>query len=153
TARSLAVSEEVVKQVTGARRASYGDLFMTAYEGRPERALPLISATAEEGMARGEGLGCNIADRAATILHLGLGQYAEAATAGVRAAEGNLGPFTTQGLADLAEGAVRSGQKDLAADALARLQLATDGCDTDWATGCLSRATALVADGAPAEEA
>lgn len=153
TARSLGVSEEVVKQVTGARRASYGDLFVTAYEGRPERALPLITATAEEGLERGEGLGCNIADRAATILYLGLGQYAEATAAGVRASEGNFGPFTSQGLADLAEAAVRSDQTDLASEALDRLRAATAGCDTDWAAGILARATALLKEGAAAEEA
>ena len=39
-AGSLGVTEEVVKQVTGTRRASYGDLFLAAYEGTPERASP-----------------------------------------------------------------------------------------------------------------
>ena len=152
-ARSLGVTEQAVKQVTGTRRASYGDLFVTAYEGDPERALPLITATSEEGLARGEGLGCNIADRAATILHLGLGRYAEAATTAERAAEGDLGPFTSQALPDLAEAAVRSGQMELAVDALRRLQVATRGCDTDWALGIESRTRALLEDGAAAEPA
>jgi DNA-binding CsgD family transcriptional regulator len=140
------VTEEVAKQVTGTRRASYGDLFVTAYDGNPEQALPLITATAQEGVARGEGLGCNIADRAAAILNLGLGRYADATTAAVRATEGNLGPFTSQGLPDLAEAAVRSGQPDLAADALRRLQAATRGCESDWARGVESRTRALLSD-------
>jgi DNA-binding CsgD family transcriptional regulator len=152
-ARTLGVTEEVVKQVTGTRRASYGDLFATAYEGRPKHALPLIAAIADEGRARGEGLGCNIADRAMTILYLGLGRYAEAASAAARAAEGDLGPFTSQALPDLAEAAIRSGQPDLAADSLRRLQLATSGCDTDWAVGIEARTRALLGNGAETEAA
>ena len=38
TARTQGVIEEVLKQVTGTRRASYGDLFLAAFEGLPERA-------------------------------------------------------------------------------------------------------------------
>ena len=144
SARSLRITEDVVKQVTGTLRVSYGDLFVTAYEGSLELTPPLIAATAREGLERGEGLGCNIADRAATLFNLGLGRYAEATEAAVRAAEGNLGPFTSQGLADLAEAAVRSGQPDLAADALNRLRVATAGCDTDWAAGMVARTEALV---------
>jgi ATP/maltotriose-dependent transcriptional regulator MalT len=137
--------------VTGTRRASYGDLFVTAYQGNPEKALPLITAALDEGQRRGEGLGCNIADRSATILHLGLGQYDKAAAAAARAAEGNLGPFTSQALPDLVEAAIRSGQPGLAADGLCRLQTAMHGCETDWALGIESRARALLSDDDEAE--
>jgi DNA-binding CsgD family transcriptional regulator len=153
SARSLGVAEEVVKQVTGARRASYGELFFAAYEGRPERAVPLITATADETRARGEGLGWNIADRAAALLHLGLGRYAEASAAAARAAEGNLGPFTSQALPDLAEAAARSGQPELAVDALRRLQVATAMGGSDWAAGIEARTRALVSEGPTAEAA
>jgi DNA-binding CsgD family transcriptional regulator len=153
TARSLGVAEEVVKQVTGTRRASYGDLFLAAYEGRPERALPLINSTAHEAIARGEGLARILADRAATILHLGLGRYAEATQAGARATEENLGPFTSQALPDLAEAAVRSGQTELAGDALRRLRYAAAVGDSDWALGVQARTEALVGDGPSSEAA
>jgi DNA-binding CsgD family transcriptional regulator len=153
TARSLGVAEEVVKQVTGTRRASYGDLFLAAYEGRPERALPLIKANVDEAVARGEGLGQNIADRATALLHLGLGRYAEATEAAACAADGNLGPFTSQALPDLAEAAVRSGQTDLAADALRRLQVAASVGGSDWAAGVEARTQAVVGDGASSEAA
>jgi DNA-binding CsgD family transcriptional regulator len=153
TATALRVSEEVAKQVTGTRRASYGDLFLGAFQGVPERARPLITATADEARARGEGLGWNIADRAAALLDLGLGRYAEASAAAARAAEGELGPFTTQALPDLVEAACRSGQPELAADALRRLQRATSGCDSDWASGVEARGRALLSEGVEAEEA
>ena len=153
TARALGVAEEVAKQVTGTRRVSYGDLFLAAFEGSPERAHPLITAIADEARARGEGLGWNIADRAAALLDLGLGRYAEACAAAARAAEGNLGPFTAQALPDLVEAACRSGQPELAADALRRLQAATAGCDSDWAAGVEARSRALLSEGAEAEAA
>lgn len=153
TARALGVAEEVVKQVTGARRASYGELFLAAFEGARERAHPLITATADEARARGEGLGWNIADRAAALLDLGLGRYADASSAAARAAEGNLGPFTSQALPDLIEAASRSGQPELAADALRRLQDATAGCGSDWAGGVEARGRALLSTGPDAEAA
>ncbi|MEA2160451.1 MAG: hypothetical protein QOD66_2831 [Solirubrobacteraceae bacterium] len=153
TARTLGVAEEVLKQVTGTRRASYGDLFQAAFEGAHERAHPLITATADEARARGEGLGWNIADRAAAMLNLGLGRYADASSAAARAAEGNLGPFTSQALPDLVEAACRSGQPELAAHALHRLQVATAGCDSDWAVGVEARSRALLSEGPEAEAA
>ena len=153
TARVQGVAEEVAKQVTGTRRASYGDLFLAAFEGIPERARPLITAITDEARARGEGLGWNIADRAAAVLDLGLGRYAEASAAAARAAEGDLGPFTIQALPDLVEAACRSDQRELAADALRRLQAATAGCDADWAAGVEARSRALLSEGADAETA
>ena len=89
----------------------------------------------------------------AALLDLGLGRYAEASAAAARAAEGNLGPFTAQALPDLVEAACRSGQPELAADALRRLQHATRGCDSDWAAGVEARSRALLSEGAEAETA
>ena len=42
-ARSLGVEEDTVKEVTGARKTSYGALLLAAYQGRPAEALPLIA--------------------------------------------------------------------------------------------------------------
>lgn len=153
TARILGVAEEVAKEVTGTRRASYGDLLLAAFEGASERAHPLITAITDEARARGEGLAWHIADRAAALLDLGLGRYAEACAAATRATEGRLGPFTAQALPDLVEAACRSGQPTLAADALRRLQHATDGCDSDWAAGLEVRSRALLSEGVAAETA
>ena len=135
-ARSLGVTEDVVKQATGTRRASYGDLFVFAYEGLIDRASPLIAATAAEGLSRGRASAATSRTEAATVLNLGLGRYAEAAEAAVRAGEGDLGPFTSRRCCPTSlEAAARSGRPDLAADALDRLRAATAGCDTDWAGG------------------
>ena len=152
SATALGVEEEVVKEVTGLRRASYGGLLLVAYQGHPEQATPLITATADEALARGEGLGQQIADRATAILHLGLGHYVDARAAAERAASVNLGPFTWQALPDLVEAAIRAGESDVAAEALRRLQAAAV-TGSDWAAGLEARARALLNEGGAAEQA
>jgi DNA-binding CsgD family transcriptional regulator len=151
TADALSVEEQVVKEATGTRRASYGDLLLAAYQGRPETAAPLIAEAREEALARGEGLGVQITDRATALLCLGLGQYAEASAAAERAAAENLGPFTFQALPDLVEAASRTGQTQIASDALRRLQEAAAVEGSDWAAGIEARSRALLSDGNTAE--
>jgi DNA-binding CsgD family transcriptional regulator len=151
-AASLAVEEHAVKQMTGTRRASYGDLFLAACRGRPEQATPLITATAEEALSRGEGLGQQMAHRATALLHTGRGHYAEALAAAERATAGNLGPFTWQALPDLVESAARVGKLDVAAEALRRLRAATAVTGSDWAAGVEARSRALLSEGDAAEQ-
>ena len=152
-ARTLGVEEQTVKDVTGTQRVSYGDLFLLAYRGHADQADPLIAAAADEATARGEGLGVQITDRATALLQLGLGRYAEAATAAARAAAGNLGPFTGQALPDLVEAAARSRDLGTAERALERLTGYAAVTGSDWAAGLLARSRALLADGADAEPA
>ncbi|GAB3204315.1 helix-turn-helix transcriptional regulator [Nocardia tengchongensis] len=150
-ARDLGLEEQLVKEVTGTQRASYGDLFLLAYQGNAAQAAPLIATVAAEATARGEGLGLQIADRATALLHLGLGHYDLAFDAAVRAAEGNLGPFTAQALPDLVEAAVRSGATEAAMRALDRLTVYAAVPESDWAAGLLARSRALVGVGDSAE--
>jgi ATP/maltotriose-dependent transcriptional regulator MalT len=153
-AASLGVEEDAVKDVTGTRRASYGALFMAAYQGRPGEAARLVPTTAGDATARGEGLGLLIANWATAILHNGLGHYADAAAAAAEAAEasrGNYGPFTALVLPELAEAAARSGKAGQASDALQRLSAATIK-DADWAVGLEARTRALLSEGRLAEQ-
>jgi DNA-binding CsgD family transcriptional regulator len=55
------------------------------------------------------------------------------------------------GRSELVEAAVRSGQRELAADAFARLEAVTRAAGTDWALGIQARAHALLCDGEAAE--
>ncbi|MEV8631292.1 AAA family ATPase [Streptosporangium sp. NPDC051023] len=150
-ARELGLEESTVKEVTGTRRVSYGNLFLLAYQGHAAEALPLIAEAAGEAVERGEGLGLYFTDRATALLHLGLGHYAEATGAAVRAATGDLGPFTAQALPDLVEAAVRSGATAIAETALVRLRTYTAGSDEEWATGLEARSRALVSHGEDAD--
>jgi DNA-binding CsgD family transcriptional regulator len=151
TATSLGEEEQVVKEVIGTRRASYGDLFLAAYQGQLEQASALITASASEALTRGEGLGLQIADHATAILHTGHGHYAEALVAAERAADGNLGPFTWQALPDLVEAASRSAKVDVARDALRRLHVVATVEGSEWAAGLEARSRALLSEGEAAE--
>ncbi|MER6510580.1 BREX system ATP-binding domain-containing protein [Nonomuraea sp. NPDC001636] len=150
-AHELGLEESTVKEATGTRRASYGDFFLLAYQGRAAQALPLLTEAAAEASARGEGLGLYFTERATALLHLGLGHYAEATAAAERAASGDLGPFTAQALPDLVEAAVRSGATALAERALVRLGTYTAGSDLEWGLGLQARARALVSHGDEAD--
>ncbi|MEZ0070826.1 AAA family ATPase [Planotetraspora sp. GP83] len=150
-ARELGLEESTVKQATGTLRASYGDLFLLAYQGHAAQALPLLTEAAEEATARGEGLGLYFTDRATALLHLGLGHYAEATAAAGRAATGELGPFTALALPDLVEAAVRSGATTIAETALDRLDAYTAGSTLGWARGLQARSRALLSDGEEAD--
>jgi DNA-binding CsgD family transcriptional regulator len=150
-ASSLGLEERIVKEVTGTQRASYGDLFIVAYQGVPDRASSLIATSVQEATSRGEGLGAQIGDRATAILNIGLGRYAEALTAAQHAAKENLGPFTAQALPDLVEAAARCGETELADQALTRLRAATAVDGSDWAAGLAARCGALLRRGHAAE--
>jgi DNA-binding CsgD family transcriptional regulator len=150
-AASLGVEEVAVKEVTGARKGSYGTLLLAAYQGRPAEALRLISATASDAMARGEGLGLQHANWATAILHNGLGRYAEALPAAGQAAEEDYAPFARAcALPELIEAAARCGEMRLAADALQRLSAMTV-IDADWGKGVEARSRALLSSGEDAE--
>src|SRR5262249_18401484 len=121
-------------------------------QGSPETAVPLITAAVEEAVARGEGLGVQMSDRARALLNLGLGRYAEAVVAAERAGSGGFVHFTAQALPDLVEAAARAGDDALAADALLRLQQSV--CPgSDWASGLEARSRALLSTGSDAESA
>jgi DNA-binding CsgD family transcriptional regulator len=150
-ATALGVEETAVKEVTGARKASYGALLLAAYRGRPADASRLIAATASDAIARGEGLGVHHANWATAILHNGLGRYTHALPSAEQAADEEYAPFVTACvLPELIEAATRSGERKGAADGLRRLS-ATTITGSEWAAGIEARSRALVSDGADAE--
>jgi DNA-binding CsgD family transcriptional regulator len=147
----MAAEKDVVNEVTGIRLASTCDLLLAGYRGKPEVALPLLSATAEESADRGEGLAIQMANWATAVLHIGLGQYAEALAVAEPAAEETYQLSTQLVLPELVEAAVRTGQRDLAAEALRRLTTMTVIDGADWGKGLEARARALVTHGHEAE--
>jgi DNA-binding CsgD family transcriptional regulator len=84
-------------------------------------------------------------------LYNGLGRY-EAALAEAQAAEQSAElHVSTWALPELFEAASRTGQTELAAEALGRLAKATSIGQTDWGQGIYARSRALLADGEDAE--
>jgi DNA-binding CsgD family transcriptional regulator len=100
---------------------------------------------------RGEGLLLAFADLFTAVLRNGLGEYPAALAAAQRASERIKLGFVTRVLPELIEAAVYSGEREVAAAALARLRELTYAAATDWAQGVQAYATALVEGGEDAE--
>jgi DNA-binding CsgD family transcriptional regulator len=130
-----------------------GELMLAAYQGRPEEASPLISAVVSDAIAGGEGLGFDVAQWATAILQNGLGNYAEASAAAEQVVDEMFETnMTGWALAELVEGAARSGKVELADEALRRLLAAVAHLQgSDWALGIAARTRALVAEGQDAD--
>ena len=152
-ATALIAEAAALKDVTGIRMYAPGELMLAAYQGRPEEASPLISAVVSDAIAGGEGLGFDVAQWATAILQNGLGGYAEASAAAEQVVDEMLETnMTGWALAELVEGAARSGKVELADEALRRLLAAvTHLHGSDWALGIAARSRALLAEGSDAE--
>ena len=152
-ATALIAESAALKDVTGIQMHAPGELMLAAYQGRSEEASRLISTVVSDAIAGGEGLGFDVAQWATAILHNGLGGYAEASAAAEQVVDEMLETnMTGWALAELVEGAARSGNAELADEALRRLSAAvTHLSGSDWALGIAARSRALLAEGADAE--
>jgi DNA-binding CsgD family transcriptional regulator len=129
-------------------------MVLAAWRGREAEAAALIEHHAGQARARGEGIGVATAEYARAVLAQALGRVDEALTAARDAcADDRELVAHNWGLVELVEAAARSGERDLAGDALRRLSVKTRAAGTDWALGIEARSRALLADGETAENA
>jgi DNA-binding CsgD family transcriptional regulator len=121
--------------------------------GIPEQAEPIIQACLDDVLARGEGVGVNVAMWARAVLCNGLGRYGEALDAARAAAADplELGP-PQWALAELVEAAVHAGDARTAREGLEHLSTMAHASGTDWALGVEASRHAMLSDGAVAED-
>jgi DNA-binding CsgD family transcriptional regulator len=153
TAASLVEELRAVREVTGSDFAPYGALTLAALSGREGEVGELIEAHTSEVVRRGDGIWVNVSHWATAVLCNGLGRYEQALAAARQGCEDppqEFG-FFTWSLVELVEAAVRSGQPDLASDALDRLADMTRASGTDWALAMEARSRALLSTGDAAE--
>ena len=118
-AASLVEEAHSVREATGINEAPYGALILAAWRGQAREARELIEVTMREATSRGEGVGVAISEYAHAVLCNGLGQYEEALVAARRAcADPQEMVAHNWGLTELVESATRTGNTDLATDAL-----------------------------------
>ena len=151
SAASLVEESRSVTEATGSTLAHYGEISLAAVRGDAQ-AEPLIHSRLSDAVARGEGVGVNMAQWARAVLCNGLGRYGEAATAARHAAADpcELGP-PKWALAELVEAGVRSGQDRVAEAACEQLSSMTRASGTDWALGIEASRRALLRDGSTAD--
>jgi DNA-binding CsgD family transcriptional regulator len=151
-AASLIAEAEAIAAATGTRFAPFAALWLAGFRGAEAEATLLIEAVAKDSRATGQGLAIQESQRFSAVLYNGLGRYEAAVAQAQQASEQAPELFTSMWvLPELIEAASRTGQTQLAADALGRLAEATSVTQTDWAQGIYARSRALLNDGEDAE--
>jgi DNA-binding CsgD family transcriptional regulator len=149
-AASAAIQEaEAIARATSNAGSVNGAVVLGAWRGVEAEGLALITAAVESATARGEGFVLAMAGYARSVLYNGLGRYEAAIEAAERGLEHD--SHIAWSLAELVEAATRSGNPEVAAAALPRLEDRARAADTDWALGVLARSRALTSDGEVAD--
>ena len=149
-ARSLLAEMEDVAAATGTWIAPWGPLRLRALQGREPDASRAIAS--ELDRAGGVGPSLPPANWAAAVLYNGLGRYEDASSAAKQVADNTLDPWhSIWALPELIEAAARTGDYELARDAVERLATTTQPAGTDAGLGLEARSRALVSDGNTAE--
>jgi DNA-binding CsgD family transcriptional regulator len=151
-AASLVAEAETISAATGTRFAPFAALWLAGFRGAEAEGAPLIEAVIKDSRATGQGLAIQESQRFSAVLYNGLGRYETAVAQAQQASEQAPELFTSMWvLPELIEAASRTGQTQLAADALGRLAEAASVAQTDWGQGIYARSRALLSDGADAE--
>jgi DNA-binding CsgD family transcriptional regulator len=150
-AAAVIAEADTIAAATGNPMPPYPALRLLSLRGSEPEVTALIAATVEGSAATGFGMGITAAQWAAAVLYNGLARYPEAMRAATSTADLTEPWITTWLLPELVEAAARSGEPEIARDALDRLIEATRPFGTDFATGLEARTRALVAEGADAE--
>jgi DNA-binding CsgD family transcriptional regulator len=126
-------------------------VLLAAWRGDRDTTYKLRTAAIADAPVRGE-FAVEVAEWAAAVLHVGLGEYAAAAAAAQRAYNPNGLGLDVWLLPELIEAAVRSGDLPTATVAFERLAQRTSLSSTLLARGIEARSRALLSDGRQAED-
>ena len=152
-ATSLIAEADAVCEATRARIPPYAALTLAAHRGREAEAAELIRATIERATAAGQGAAVTWAHWAAMRLYNGLGRYADVVAAFQRISDRAPVQSVIRPMTELIEAATRTGDLELARNAMAQLAEWTRvGGGTDWALAIEARCRALLAGGKAAED-
>jgi DNA-binding CsgD family transcriptional regulator len=151
-AETLSEEADAVSDALANPHVPHAPLFLAAWRGQRAETSRLTADVDRDATARGEGRTIGVAKYATAVLYNGLARYNDALTAARQAAAYPQDPaFFTWGLVELIEAATRSGEAELAGDALRRLSELTRISGTDWALGVEARSSALLSEGEAAE--
>jgi DNA-binding CsgD family transcriptional regulator len=151
-AASLQHAIEEASELTGSPLAPYHGVGLLAMQGRESEARRFINKARAEVVERGEGAGLEFMDWAEAVLYNGLGRYPEALEAARRVlVNTELVPMGWT-MPELIESALRTGDRELAAETDERLTKRTNASGTDWALGIAARSRALLMEEKAAAE-
>ena len=151
-AEALIAESDNVAAAIGDRLPPFAAIRLRCLQGREAEASALIDATVTMAEGVGAGLAVRVAQWAAAVLYNGLARYDKALAAAREVTATDTDPYSSMWcLPELVEAAERTGETDLARQALDRLAEVTLPAGTDFAIGILARSRALLSDGAKAE--
>ncbi|MGH3254395.1 MAG: helix-turn-helix transcriptional regulator [Streptosporangiaceae bacterium] len=151
-AASVIAEADAVSEATGTRIAPFAAMLLDSFRGNQAEVTPLIQATIAQAGGGGQGIAVTYANWAAAILYNGLGRYADALAAAVKASEDTPELYVSMwALPELIEAAVRSGNTQLAVDAYERLAETAQAGDTDFGLGIEARSHALLSEDGSAD--
>jgi DNA-binding CsgD family transcriptional regulator len=154
SAASMVDELRAVTRASGIADPPNAAFWLPALGGRESELQELIAVASPEAERRGEGYAFSAIEFVQAALYNGLGRYEEALTAAKsasRVAEQQV-VSPTLSVVELVEAAVRCGERELAATALAQLCDRTQASGTDWARGAEARSRALLSEGERAEQ-
>jgi DNA-binding CsgD family transcriptional regulator len=143
---------EAITVATGVVPQTSLESYIAAYRGQEKLCLDSARTTIAGATSRGEGTEVTVTQYAVAILQNALGNYSKAVEASFSGLEDDDFGLVGYLLPELIEGATRSGQKAIAAEALARLLERTNASRTSTALGVAARSKALVNDDDSADE-
>src|SRR5215468_1343477 len=124
-AASLIAEGEAIAEATGTRLAPYAAVILAAFRGSEAEATRLIEAVTKDARAARQGLGIQSCQWVSAILYNGLGRYEKALEEARQASEQTPEvAIEAWALPELIEAARRTGQTQVAADALDQLAAA-----------------------------
>ena len=151
-AASLVAEGEAIAEATGTRFAPHAAVILAGLRGSEADATRLIEVVTKDARAAGQGGGIQFYQLVSGILYNGLGRYEKALEEARQASEQAPELYNAAwALPELIEAASRTGQTQLAAEALDRLAETTSVAQTDWGQGIHARSRALLSDGEDAE--
>jgi DNA-binding CsgD family transcriptional regulator len=153
SAASMVDELRAVTSATGIAAPPSAALWLPALGGRESELDQMIAIVAPVAEQRGEGYAFSAIELVQAGLYNGLGRYEEALTAARSASQvADQVVSPTLSVVELVEAAVRCGERELAATALAQLCDRTQASGTDWALGAEGRSRALLSEGETAEQ-
>lgn len=150
-AHATVACEQARASGSGTAPPTSASLLLAAWQGRPGILQAALPKARQEARQRGDALTLTATQLAEAVLHNGAGHYEQAAAAARDAADADQLALSGWARAELVEAAVRCGQHDVAAAAVARLDDDATAAATEWALGVRATAQALLVD-APAAE-
>jgi DNA-binding CsgD family transcriptional regulator len=151
--QAAALAEElvVVAQATETKLPPFAAIALAAWRGREAEALSLMRTARDGVVVSGDGSVLAYIGWMSSVLYNGQGRHADALEAAIRERAHPHDPWAPRWLHELIEAAIRTGDRERAAAALAELSEMARISGAQWALGIEARSRALLSEEGSAE--